>query len=768
MGGLSVVGKGVARVDALEKVTGQAKYVMDLKLPNMLHCKVKRSSLAHARLLKVDTSRAERLPGVKAVATAADTPNIRFGFYVKDETMFAYDKVRFIGEPVAAVAAIDEETAEEAIELIKVEYEELPAVYDPLEALSETAPLVHEDIASYQAGFSAVKYRNVCSHTTLKKGDVEEGFRQSDFIFEDTFKTQVVHQCSLETHPVLAEIDGSGKASLWGVSSMMFPARELLSQALGIPMTKIRIQTVHTGGSFGGKVGYIPLGICLLLARKARRPVRLVLTRQEEFIGTNPRHPSIITLKTGVTSDGRLVSREARIVMDSGACAVDGPAVMTNTATSAPGPYNIPHVKVDARCVYTNKQPFGAFRGYGHPQAYFAVESQMDIIADKLGIDPVEFRLKNCFEKDGSELPTGHRIYHCGLKETLVRASAYISSARPASAENKRWRVGRGVACMLMESGLSGSGAFVKVNDDGTFTVITGTVDVGQGCSTVVCQIAAEELGVDLADISLIAGDTDTGPYDFGSCASRVTRAAGHAVRLAAADVKKQLFELACDRLEANIEDLELRDKKVSVTGSPFKSISVAELATMSIFERSGPILGRGAFLDKGGVPLSERVSGYAKSEGPSLQPATVIAEVTVDTETGRVRVLRCVESQDVGRCINPATMEGQIHGGVVQGIGYALTEETLFENGRILNPSFVDYKMATALDTPQIVPLIVEELDPTGPYGAKGAGEAPIVPVAPAIANAIYNAVGVRIKELPITGEKIFMAMKKSQGGKE
>ena len=558
MARMSIVGKGVARVDALEKVTGHAKYVMDLKLSNMLYCKVKRSRLPHARLLNVDVSKAERLAGVKAIVTAADTPNIRFGLYVKDETIFAYKKVRFIGEPIAAVAAVDEDTAEEAVELIEVKYEELPAVYDPLEAMSEGSPLIHEDIGDYLAAFDCIKYGNVCSRTTIEHGDVKKGFSEADFVFEDTFKTQTQHQCALEPQPAIADVDASGKATLWSASMDPFGVRGHLAECLGIPMTKIRLRTVHSGGSFGGKEAYIPFGICLLLSQKTRQPVKLELTREEEFMATYSRHPSIINIKTGVMKDGTLVAREAKMVFDNGAYASHGPGVLSYAATTVKGPYNIPHVKVDAHLVYTNKQPFGAFRGYGNPQSHFAAESQIDIIADKLGIDPVELRLKNCFEKEGSELSTGQKVYNCGLKETLKKASSYISLKKSAEIGNAKRRIGKGVACMLIPTGMLGAGASIKVNEDGTFLLLTGAPDVGQGSSTVLSQIAAEELGVDVEDISIITADTDITPFDYGAIASRVTRTTGNAVKLAAADAKRQLFELASKRLRANIEDLEL------------------------------------------------------------------------------------------------------------------------------------------------------------------------------------------------------------------
>ncbi len=756
-----IIGQRVPSVDAPEKLTGTTKYVGDLKLPRMLYCKIKRSILPHAELLNIDTSKAEKLAGVKAIVTAKDTPNIRVGWFVKDETLFAHKKVRYIGEPVAAVAACDEATAEEAIQLIDVEYEELPALFDPLEAMKDGAPKIHEDVENYISGIKTEKYGNICFHSTMRKGDVDQGFNAADFVFEDTFNTQAVHQCYLEPQPVLTDIDYSGKITLWTSSSYLFPLRELISEALRIPMNKIRFKAMPVGGAFGGKQAYIYLGICLLLTQKSRLPVKLLLTRQEEFIATNPRHPVMANIKTGVRKDGTILSREVKLTYDTGAFAQEGPGATYGGALGSCGAYNIPNIKIDSYCVYTNKHPFGAMRGYGNPQPYFAGESQIDMIAHELAIDPVEMRLKNCFEKDGAEMPTGQKVYSCGLKETLKIASSTVDTLEKERLEKGSRKVGRGAACIIMGCGLFGSGSNLIANDDGSFTLITGVIDAGQGSATILAQIAAEELGVSLEDISYIGGDTDISPWDFGTVGSRVTRTTGEAVRRAAADLKRQFLELACARLEARIEDLEISDKNVKVKSSPNKSISIQELSLAHIWEKGGSIIGRGSFFDKGGSIIKEQVSGYPARGRPSFQTCTIIAEVEVDTETGIVHVLKCTGIQDVGKCINPLATEGQIEGGIVMGVGYALTEGIQYKDGEVENPNLVDYKIPTALDVPDITPILVEEPDPTGAFGAKGVGEACLIPVAPAIANAIYDAAGIRIKELPITPEKVLKAIK-------
>lgn len=757
----SIIGQRIPSVDAPEKLTGNTKFVGDLKLPRMLYCKIKRSTMPHAKLLNIDTRKAEKLAGVKAIVTAQDTPNIRVGWFVKDETIFAHKKVRYVGEPVAAVAACNEETAEEALELIDVDYEELPAIFDPREAMQDGVLKIHEDVENYICGIATEKYGNICFYSTMRKGDVAQGFNTADFVFEDTFNTQAVHQCYLEPQPVLTDIDTSGKITLWTSSCYLFPLREQLSEALRIPMNKIRFKAMPVGGAFGGKQAYIPLGISLLLTQKSGLPVKLLLTREEEFMTTNPRHPVIAHYKTGVRKDGTIVSREVRLTYDTGAFAQEGPGATYGGALGSCGAYNIPNISIDSYCVYTNKQPFSAMRGYGSPQPYFAGESQIDMIAHELGIDPVEMRLKNCFEKDGAEMPTGQKIYNCGLKETLKIASSAVAPLEKAPLEKDSRKVGRGTACIIMGCGLFGSGSNLMANDDGSFTLITGVIDAGQGSATTLGQIAAEELGVSLDDISYVGGDTDISPWDFGTVGSRVTRTTGEAVRRAAADIKQQLLELAGARLEARIEDLELADKHVNVKGSPDKRISIQELSLAHIWEKGGSIIGRGSFFDKGGAIIKERVTGYPARGRASFQTCTIIAEVEVDTETGVVHVLKCIGIQDAGKCINPLAAEGQIEGGIVMGVGYALTEGLQYKDGEVQNPNLVDYKIPTAPDVPDIKTIFVEEPDPAVAFGAKGIGEGCLIPVAPAIANAIYDAIGVRIKELPITPEKILNALK-------
>lgn len=752
----SLLGKRLPRLDAREKTTGAARYAADLRLPGMLFAKVLRSPLPHARILEVDTSRAERLPGVKVVLTAKDLPRRRYGSLIKDESVFAWDKVRYIGDRVAAVAAVDWEVAEEALSLIRVEYEELPALCDPLEAMAPGAPLIHEELESYAAAWQAIKQGNVCAHVRLRKGDVARGFAEADLILEESFQTQMVHQGYIEPNALLATPDASGRVTVWVSTQSPFNFRSHLAEVLGTPLNRIRVVAAQVGGGFGGKGTLMDEAFCPLLALRAGRPVKAILSREEEFIAGRPRHPSHFGLKIGLKSDGTLMAGEARIVLDTGAYAAHGP-MATSTATRLLfSAYRIPHLAVNSYCVYTNKVSTGACRAPGAPQAAFAIESAMDMIAERLGMDPLELRLKNAVA-DGDLSPTGQVLQDIGLRATLLEAQKRRDEgwARPGAHR------GLGIATGWWQCGGGGAACQVRVNQDGTIAVATGSVDIGQGSTTVIAQIVAEELGVTLEDLTMVTADTDATPYDAISAGSRVTYAMGNAARRAALEVKRQLLQRAAEKLEANPEDLEAADRRICVKGSPERGISLAELAQASHRSGDGPILGSGSFIPK--PPAFDAASFQGGVMGASIAPTyvTEVAEVEVDPETGRVGVRALSAAQDVGFAINLDGVEGQIEGGAAMGLGYALTEDYLFADGRVLNANLLDYKLPTAPDVPQIASRLVQVSASEGPFGAKGVGEPPIIPTAPAIANAIYDAVGVRIKELPITAEKVRAALK-------
>lgn len=767
-----VLGKRLPRVDGLEKVTGQSQYADDIVLPNMLRGLVVRSPYPHARILKIDTSRAEKLPGVLSVASAQDLPRVRYGSSVQDETAFAVDRVRYAGEAVAAVVAIDLDAAKEALRLVQVEYEELPAVLDAHEALKPGSPLVHEESHTYRhlPGFTPVEGTNICYHYKLRRGDVETGFAESALLLEDTYRVPMAHHGYIEPQTAVCWFDPQGRATVWSPSAKPYGLRKDLAAVFQLPMSKVRVMSCRVGGSFGGKNDARLEHIGLVLARKAGRPVKMSMTRSETFASGTVRHPVTIWVKTGVKVDGTLHAREMEITWNTGAYCAAGGQLCKNSGHSAPGPYKIPHVKVDSLLVYTNNPIAGGMRGFGSPQIAWAVESQMDEIAERLGLDPVELRLRNAVE-EGSLSCDGQVLHSVGLKETIREVASQTEGRRGRLAPG--W--GTGFACS-QKSVISGtsSAAFVKINEDGTCVVMSSTVEVGQGSDTVKAQIAAEELGLRVGDIVVVAPDTDVTPYDFGTVASRGTFHMGNAVRLAALDARQKLFQLAADRLEANTADLEAVEGMVRVKGSPERGVPIAVLAAESV-RRQGPILGQGSYIND--VPDLPRPEGQSlgvtgPETGKPADPSAFYiygaqaAEVKVDLETGDIDVNRVVASYDVGRVINPATCEGQVEGQVMMGLGATLYEEMLLEGGRVLNPNLRDYKIPTMPDTPEIRTALVEELHSEGPHGAKGVGEAVTVTTPATIANAVYQAAGVRMKSLPITPEKLFWALKEKRAG--
>ena len=744
-----VVGTSVPRIDTLEKLLGSGKFAADLDLPGMLHGKLRLSDYAHARVLAVDTSEAERLPGVQAVLTAWNTPEYRFGSDFEDQTLLARHKVLHRGAVLAAVAAVDPETAEEAARCIRVTYEPLPAVMDIQEAIKPDAPLLHEALATYAGVNPAHVQGNICAQSVVAWGDVEVGFRQADYVFEHTFTTSTVHQSYLEPMAAVAQYEPGGKLTIWTSTQGTYVVRSRVAALLGIPMHKVRVIVPHVGGGFGGKLQTVLEPYCALLAQRTGRPVKMVMSREEEFFLGKPRSAGVLYLKTGITRDGTLVARQARMYFDTGfAC---HPRSSEIAPTVIRGPYNIPHVRFEAYSVYTNKMGCGSFRGPGGIQAHFAGESQIDMICTELGFDPVEFRRRNGVQ-EGSTSGAGVRLRHVGMRATLDRAAEAVHDVKPLPSRPGK-RVGRGLACGEWRlGGGRGSGAWVKLNEDGTVHLIAGMSEIGSGSNTAMVQIAAEILGVEADAVALVSGDTETTPFDTLTAASRVTVSVGNAVLRAATDAREQLVQLAADRLEANPADLTCREGRIFVQGSPDRGFTLGELARYAQTRGAGPILGRGAFASR--VPQSLHTFG------------TQMVEVEVDEETGEVALTRIIAAHDVGCAINPQNVAGQIQGGVTQAIGHSLMEAVQYSPaGDPLTAGFLDYKIPSSLDLPSIEALIVEEPDDEGPFGARGIGEPPILAMAPAIANAIYDAVGVRITSLPITAEKIRQVLRTANG---
>ncbi len=740
----AAVGQRVPKVDGVDKATGAAQYIVDIKHPRMLYARILRSPHAHARILDIDVSRAQALRGVRAILTHRDVPPVlhagqpqpRAGSCARDQYILE-DRVRFVGDGVAAVAADHPDILEEALSLIRVEYEPLPAVFDPLAAMQPGAPSLHN-----------TERNLVIPPFVVQHGDVERGFAEADYIFEDRYETSRPMPAYMEPDVCVCEFDQSGRLTVWISTQAPFMVRGALSEVLGMPMSQIRVICEHMGGGFGAKQDlYQYPYLCALLAQRTGRPVKLEYTREETFIAGRSRHPVIIELKQGVTKDGRLTARQGRYIANTGAYSSHGPGV-TRVGTSALSSlYKCPNVYVEGLCVYTNTPIAGAFRGYGAPQAYFALESQMDQIAAHLGLDPVELRLRNMFQP-GDRGPAGTPFTHVMLPACLQRGAELFGWAekRCATPQEGPIKRGVGVACQLHSATSypaikEAAGAEVSINEDGTVRLLIGAADLGTGAKTVMAQIAAETLGIGVDRIRVIAGDTDVTPYDIGAYASRTTFIAGGAVQRAAEDARRQLLDLAAGELHLAPDDLRIVNGIIVSRTDPDRRISIKDLVASPGGRAARTIVGRGTFAPRNDYSF-----------------AAQFAEVEVDTETGQVSVLRMVAVHDVGRVINPTAAEGQVEGALQQGIGYALLEDLLVDgtSGRVRNANFVDYKTLTALDMPEIRVELLESEDDLGPFGAKGLAEDGICPTAPAIANAIYHATGVRLRQLPITAERL------------
>lgn len=749
MADLEIVGKSLPRVDGPAKATGAGHYTGDIALPRMLYGRILRSPLPHALIVNIDISKALRVPGVKAVITAEDTPKKKYGMAKPDEGMLAVDKVRYIGDEVAALAAENEDAAEEAIQQIDVEYEELPAVFDPEAALEPGAPDIHPG-------------GNLASRFKYERGDVKQGFKESDLILTGRYQTAMSHQSYMEPRGCLASADPSGKITIWGGFSAVFRIRQLVASALDLEENKLRVIQPLCGGSFGGKGSSSKAAICALLSVKTGRPVRLLNSRAEEFLAGRPRVGAVIETSLALKKDGRLIARKVKVVADCGAHAGIVPAIAEMMPLRPESFYNFAHLAGEGVAVYTNKTPTGPCRGFGNPQNSFALETMLDEAAEALSIDPLELRLKNILHTGDTSLH-GWKMTSCGLEECLHKA-AQLFDWKKRRLTKKTGR-GIGLACSIHNSGIrkhldfDGSSALVKVETDGRVGLLTGEGDTGQGGLSILRQIVAEELGVPLDWVSVADPDTDISPYGLGAYAGRVTTIGGNAARAAAADAKAQILQLAAGLLEANPKDLECRGGKVYVKGSPERCLGLEKVSSAAVYrEGGGPILGRASYDPPTELQDAHTLYGHYS---PNYPFCAEIVEVEVDRETGQVRVVEVTAADDIGKAINPMGVEGQIQGCVSQGLGFSTTEEMVWDKGRLVNPSFADYKFPSALDMPRVRPIIVESNDPVGPFGAKAASETTVIPMAAAIANAIYDAVGVRLRSVPITPEKLLLALR-------
>jgi CO/xanthine dehydrogenase Mo-binding subunit len=776
------IGKSEFNVNARAKATGRAKYCSDMQLSGMLYGKVKRSPYPHARIISIDTSEAERLPGIKVVIVGNEaTCPFRFGAGVADEHTLARDKVLYVGDPVAAVAAESEEIAQEAVDLIEVEYEELPAVFDGEEAFKRNPPAVlHADLKSYQT-LRSVPPRfdenrpNVFNYFRIRRNNAEDGFKEADLVFENRFETAMIHHVQMESHCGVAVVDDTGRLVVWGTSSKPYGMHRDIAESRGLPLSAVRvIIPTHVGGSFGGrepKAEQIAASLALAQRGYPKRPVKMKFTREEHLSTTTTRAHYIVDIKTGVKKDGTIVANKMRLLLIGGAYAGTGYLTARNAAFGPAANYRIPGFSLDAYGVYTNQRMAGSYRGFGNAESLWGMESQMDIIAEALNMDALEFRLKNCID-EGDLNAFGETMHSVGAKECLHAAAKAIDWGKKTQAKEPYLKRGKGIALGNKYSLVpTASGAIIKVHPDGLVELRTSTVDLGQGSSTIFSQMIAEEFKIPVSKVRVLNPDTDITPFDLGTASSRSTFNMGNAIIKAAADAKRQLFELAAKELEANEDDLETADSRVFVKGSPERSIHIKDLFIPMVIggytlKEGAEIMGKATYYLPGVMPDPE--TGASERPAAFYMFVAQAAEVEVDTQTGKIKIIKIATANDCGKAINPMMVEGQQEGGVLSmGIGSTLLEEVITDNGVMLNPQFADYKIPTTLDCPDLEnykSAILETAHRDGPWGAKGVGEGTMVCTSPAIANAIYDAIGIRFHDIPITPEKVLRALKEKR----
>jgi len=758
--GHKIIGKPLARHDAWDKVFGKTVYADDYFLPGMLYGKVLRSEYAAANILSIDTSEAEKLPGVKAVMTAKDVPNnetiTRFGQthsvggFEGLYRILAYKKVRFRGEAVALVAAETEVIAQKALKLIKVDYKPLPGVFDPIEAMKPGA---------YKVGESESNV--ICSYK-VRKGDVEKGFSLSDVIVENTYQVPFIDHAYIETESGVAWIDDDGVITI-RVSTQVIEHFREVAEVLGLPHNKVRVIGTMIGGGFGGKED-ITVETCLaLLTWKAKKPVKLTYTREESILAHSKRHPYIMKYRTGATKEGKLMALEAELVSDAGAYVYLSPWVLLYSTVGATGPYDIPYVKVDSYTVLTNNTFSSAMRGFGVPQVCFAYESQMDELARRLNLSPFDVRKRNYLKK-GKALATGRVLDHyVAFPETAEKALETLGEKSKAKSPIEK--IGRGIASGMTSYGRmvflhDTSRSYVSIELDGSVTVRCGVQDLGGGQASSLAQIAAEVLGVPMEDVRVFVADTALTPLAGTTTATRQLYMSGNATLKAAKEIKKNLLNKAADILEVKPEGLDLQDRKVVAKESPDRNIPLANVVKACASDGI-PLYNLAQF----NAPFRELID-FKTGQGqvfPDFTFGTHGAEVSVDVETGKIKILKLVASFDVGRAINPLSVEGQLEGGTIQGLGYALMEDLVLKKGVTLTPSLSEYLIPTSLDVVDVDKVMLESGDGVGPFGAKGIGEPSMTSIAPAVVNAVCDALGIRIFDLPLTPEKIVKALKKS-----
>ena len=759
------IGQSVVRGEGPDKVTGKSVYAADVSLPGMLWGKVLRSPFPHARIVSIDTTEARAVPGVHAVITAADLPDSLVGRRLRDMPVLARDVVRFVGEKVAAVAAESEAAAEEALLLIEVEYEELPAVFDAHEAMEPDAPTLHPDLSGYE-GLPQPEsdLNNVFAHIAWGQGDVDQGFAEADLVFEHTFSAQLMHQAYIEPHACVVSAEPAGPepvegrlVNVWINNKDPYALREQLAAVWGIDEERIVLHPCSIGGDFGGKGSFMDAPLCYYLSLHSGRPVKMVMDYIQELMAANPRHPATMTIRSGVKRGGTLVARQARVVFDSGGYGAFKPTVYLRGADHLCGVYRIPHARIDSYMVYTNNVPKGHMRSPAKPQVVFAVEAHTDLVARELGMDPYEFRQMNLL-RNGDASPVGHLWQDIRAEETLRRAADAIGweGVRPnpdplpggEGAVLEGVLTGRGLAITDLSQGVGRFAAKISMNSSGRPTLHMAFWDTGTGSHTVLRQMVAQELSVPVEEVDIELLDTSQMPFSSGSGGTRVTYTAGQAVVGAARELKRQLIREAAPLLDSPEEDVSLQSGRVVVGPSELRP---AYYRTINI----GEVV---AHVENGTLVAEHELA----SEPPDMTSfCAQAAEVEVDPETGQVTVKRLVSAHDVGAILNPLMHQGQVEGGVIQGLGYALMEELQTEEGHISTVSFGDYKIPTIADIPELVTVLVEGNNGPAPYRSKGIGESANIPVAGAIANAVADAIGAPVPSLPLTAEKVLRAMR-------
>jgi CO/xanthine dehydrogenase Mo-binding subunit len=770
------VGKSVPRVDAFDKVTGAALFTDDLQFgPGLLYGRAVRSPYPHALVKRVDVSKALELPGVKAVVTGEDTPGF-IGLYLKDRHVFCTDRVRYVGDPVVGVVAASEQIAEEAAQLVEVEYEELPAVLDPLEAIEPGAPLMHPDLGEYEVvDFILPKPgTNISNHFKVRKGDVEAAWSRCDAIVEGTYRVPHIQHVPIEPHVAIAQWDQSGQVTLWSSTQSPFAQRDLIAKTLGISQGDMRVIGNYVGGGFGSKAGVSMEALAVAMARKVPgRPVKVRMTREEEFFCTFVRQGLIAKVKIGGTKDGKILALQVEYYWDAGAYTEYGVNITRAAGYSSTGPYNVPNVKTDSYCVYTNHPVGGPMRGFGMPEIHWSIEQSVDRLAEALGLDPVQFRLQNCV-KDGDIIVTGMVMHPTGLSQCIEKVAKAIDWGKKEAPSAPHKLRGKGIAACWKAPAMPpnpGSEAWVRFNEDATVSVGVAGQELGQGSFTVAAQMAAEALGVPYEWVRISRPvDTKYSPYEWQTVASRITWSMGNAVKAAAEDARRQVLEIAAEYWDEDPKDLDIRDGEV-ISYKSERSLSLKQMVVYGLPLPDdqgwigGPIIGRGKFMPTYVTGLDAE-TGQGKRAVVHYTTGAQAAEVEIDTETGRIEIVRLAAAYDVGKAINPEQVHAQLEGGVVQGASSALFEALRLEGGKPLNTSFVDYRIMTTVDVPrEIISDYVEVPQDDGPWGARGVGEHPMIATAPAIANAVYDALGIRFNDMPLTAEKIFLSLQDKAG---